>query len=104
MTVEQGRFPVEQLTPQDIEEFFSGNDGDGLEALHLPGNKEPIATEDVAADAILKEHADTLSVPVVKELVGWDGAKAESWLENQVSEGFYSKQTVEDVVTYVRSG
>ena len=35
MTVEQGRFPVEQLTPQDIEEFFSGNDGEGLETLQL---------------------------------------------------------------------
>jgi hypothetical protein len=89
MTVEQGRFPVEQLTRQDIEDFFESD---------LPIKADPLGEQvtqpetDADADVpelsrILLEQDEPVTTELVESLTGWKAPRASEWLQSQVKAG-----------------
>ena len=84
MTVEQGRFPVEQLTREDIEEFFAGDEASDQSPLEKP-DIAPSDTEDPTRNLLSQD--EPLTSESVSLVTGWPADKSNDWLRSQVDAG-----------------
>ena len=105
MTVEQGRFPVDQLTREDIESFFDGDaqteesNSAKMASVTIDENAE---SREQAAN-ILLEHEQPLTPTIVVELTGWAQDEADAWLDNQVTLGNLEAVNHDDGRHFIRS-
>ncbi|MEE2756473.1 MAG: SNF2-related protein [Myxococcota bacterium] len=105
MTVEQGRFPVDQLTREDIESFFDGD----ARPDDLKDGKMASVTIDVEsvskdqASSILLDHGQPLTPTIVVELTGWPKEEADAWLDDQVTMGNLEAVNHDDGRHFVRA-
>ena len=103
MTVEQGRFPVDQLTQEDIESFFHGDAED--EGANSPRLGET-AVDDSSlqqVESVLLDQSAPLTPSIVTELTGWPEAEADAWLDAQVARGVLEAINDDDGTRFIRT-
>ena len=103
MTVEQGRFPVEQLTREDIEEFFAGDELSEVKPLEkdvIPTNKE--AVDDAEKSALLLNQDDHLTEASICQITGWTSEQSRDWLSTQLEAGVLAQHGEADGTYYVK--
>ncbi|MEE2786173.1 MAG: SNF2-related protein [Myxococcota bacterium] len=88
MTVQQGRFPVEQLTRADLEDFFTV-DGPGSTADGSVTLEETSVGLSGAADALHMLFSDGRAIDAkdVMAVTDWPADEAEAWLKAQADAG-----------------
>ena len=99
MTVEQGRFPVEQLTRQDIEDFFASDLPVNVEPLKEQADTSEVDPQQVSR--LLLEQGEPLTTELVVSLTDWNTEQADEWLDAQVEAGTLASVDGSDGTRYV---